>query len=329
MHLTSRASSSAKRSQLKNYKNALTFDLGGTKLGIGVVDRAGNVLCAQKHLVDLQSGFDGLIDQMTKLSRPLIKKYDLQIASIASAGPLDPDRGVLLNPTNLKSKGKSWGVAPLVDAMRHKVGMPVLLENDAAAAVLAEQWVGGGQGAQNLVAVTLGTGLGVGVIANGQLVRAGRGLHTEFGHITLFGNDKTIKCGCGNFGCAEAWLSGFNFTKYLSKKWKKSSLNGEALALLLKKKDRRAVQELSQYGERLAQFLYSIVVTFCPEKILLSGGFSSLYPFFEDDLNRKLLALLKTRRQGVDLVPEVIQSELNDHMGLIGAAAKIFYPTSD
>src|SRR5690606_33995027 len=119
-------------------------------------------------------------------------------------------KGELLNPTNLTTQGQKWGVVPLTKQVGRRLKLKVKLESDAAAAVLAEHWVGAGRRIKNLVVVTLGTGVGLGVMANGEIVRSGRNLHTEGGHIMLHPEDKIYPCGCGNYGCAEAFLSGRN-----------------------------------------------------------------------------------------------------------------------
>ena len=95
-------------------------------------------------------------------------------AGIASAGPLDPIGGVLLDPTNFASASGTWGHVPLARILSRKLRIPVLLENDAAAAMLAEHWVGAAKGYENAMILTLGTGLGTGIICNGALVRAGQ-----------------------------------------------------------------------------------------------------------------------------------------------------------
>lgn len=310
----------AKKLPKKNYKKVLAFDLGGTKLAVAVIDGRGRILESQREPVELHGGAVSLVAQFARLGQPLIKKYKLKMGAIASAGPLDPIKGLLMNPTNLKTLGHEWGVVPLIKDVEKKLKIKMKLENDAAAAVLAEAWVGAGRPHQNVVVITLGTGVGVGVIANGQLVRSGRHLHTEIGHITIDYKDRTWLCGCGNYGCAEAFLSGSNFTRHLAKEWSEPHLTGEELVARARRKDKRALAEFIIYGERLASFVYSLTVMFSPEKIILSGGFSHATDLFLPTCQARLAELLRTRRQGLDLLPQIIISKFRDEAGLIGAA---------
>lgn len=310
----------AKKSQKKSYKKVLAFDLGGTKIAVAVIDERGHILESQKELVELHGGVASLVAQFARLGRPLIDKYKLKNGAIASAGPLDPIKGLLLNPTNLKTLGHEWGVVPIIKEVEKKLKIKMKLENDAAAAALAEAWIGLGRRCKNIMVITLGTGVGVGVIVNNQLIRSGRHLHTEAGHITIDYKDRSWRCGCGNYGCAEAFLSGSNFTRHFAKEWSEPHLTGEELVTRARRGDERVISEFFIYGERLASFLYSLTVMFSSEKIILSGGFSHAANLFLPTCEIRLADLLRTRRQGVDLLPQVVISRFRDEAGLIGAA---------
>lgn len=310
----------AKKLRKKNYKKILAYDLGGTKICVAVIDERGVILEIKHEPVDLSEGIKSLVNQFARMGKILVKKYKLNRGAIASAGPLDPARGVLLNATNLKTKGKKWGVVPLVAKLEKKLKIKLKLENDAAAAAFAEYWLGSERKIENILVVTLGTGVGVGVLANGQLVRSGRNLHPEAGHIILDYKDREWLCGCGNYGCAEAFLSGVNFTKQMAKKLDKPGLTGEALVAMADQGDTRVLSEFKVYGERLASFLCSLTVLFCPEKIILSGGFSHASELFLQTCELKLSELLQTRRQGIDLLPQIIISSFQDEAGVLGAA---------
>ncbi|MEQ1664256.1 MAG: ROK family protein, partial [Bdellovibrionales bacterium] len=185
---------------------------------------------------------------------------------------------------------------------------------------LAESWMASSKSAQNIIAVTLGTGLGVGVIANGKLVRSGKNLHPEAGHIIISYNEKEWLCGCGNFGCAEAFLSGVNWTNHLAKKWDEPQLTSEQLVNRARQGDKKVLAEFDLYAERLAAFFTSLIVLFSPQKIVISGGFSHAAELFLPKCETKLLDLLRHRRVGVDLLPAIECSKHPDDMGVLGAA---------
>lgn len=206
-----------------------------------------------------------------------------------------------------------------MEPLSKALSLPVQLENDAAAAVLAEHWLGGARNCQNAVMMTLGTGLGVGVLANGKLLRSGRGLHPEVGHVFLNYGDQTAPCGCGNFGCAEAYLSGTNFSRRCAVLWGESELSGEELVARAKG-EARAVKAFAEYAHSFAAMVTTLVVLFSPEKILISGGFSDSHFLFLDQSQPHIRDLLARRRQGVDLYPEIGLSQLGADTGLLGGA---------
>jgi len=299
----------------------LAIDLGGTKVAVAAVSARGKILNATREHVDLTNGVAGLIQQITRLAKPMILKHKIMVGALASAGPLDPIKGELLNPTNLKTDGRYWGRVPIIKALKKSLRISLILENDAAAAALAESWLGKSRRVKNSLVVTLGTGVGVGIICNGQLLRAGRHLHTEAGHILLNINDHERLCGCGNYGCAEAYLSGANVTEWLQKKWQEPSLTGEQLAIRARQKDQRALAVFNKYSEQLGAFLFSLCVQFCPEVVVLSGGFSHASDLFLPATEVRLKELLHSRRlSGHDLLPKIYISKFQDEAGLLGAA---------
>lgn len=309
----------------------LAIDLGGTKVLAGAVSAEGKILFSVKESVQTDGGPEVLIKQITQLSEQVLKKYpEIKKAALSSAGPLDPEKGLWLNLTNLDSKGKKWGKVPVIQKLQDVTSIEWKLENDAAAAIRAEVWMGRAKGLKNAIALTLGTGLGVGVWANGNLVRAGRGLHPEAGHIIIEHQTNEVLCGCGNYGCAEAYLSGVNFTRWVSKRWSETGMgsvaSGEELVNLARGGDSKAVDLFVEYGQRLAIYLASLVVLFCPEKFVISGGFSHASDLFLPHCQKKLAILLASRRDGIDLMPLVEVSNFQETAGLLGAAHTIISP---
>lgn len=297
----------------------LCFDLGGTKLRGAHVDGRGRIHAFAVERVRQGEGFPGLVRLFKEVADQL-PKAKIKNVAVASAGPLHPGKGVLLDPTNFFTDKQSWGVLPLVRELRKVFRKPVLLENDAAAAVLGERWKGGhGRRAKNIVAMTLGTGVGVGVLCDDQLVRAGRGLHPEAGHIALDVNAKDYPCGCGAYGCIEAYLAGSHFTKRLSK-LKGRTLNGQECVALATAGDAHVQAAFAEYGRQLARAVRMFGVMFAPEVVVISGGFSHASSLFLEETRRLLPELMERYRQGIDLLPEIKVSKLQDDAGILGAA---------
>jgi glucokinase len=302
-------------------KTVLAIDLGGTKLAHAIVDEDGQILDEGRQSVVPQNGPDFLIKQITEMTLDSISRYPQIIAvGIAAAGPLDPTEGILLDPTNFLTDGKGWGPLALAQRLSTSIGKKVLVENDAAAAVLGEAWRGKLTYTKNGVVITLGTGVGVGVLANGKLLRSGRQLHPEVGHIRLNAWDLSAPCGCGNFGCIEAYISGKNFTARLAKQWGEKDLNGEDLVRRARNGERKALEAFTLYSEQFALAVESIVVLFSPEIIVIAGGFSASSDLFLTKSHQYLEHLLQRRRCGIDLYPKIEVSMLADKSGILGAA---------
>jgi glucokinase len=300
----------------------LAYDLGGTKVSVGVVDAEGRVLEERREPVRAREGQDALLRQLSDLGREFLSRNPgVRRAGVASAGPLDPVAGTLLNPTNLSAhSGGDWGVVPLAPRLSESLGIPVRLENDAAAAMLAEHWIGAARGYANAMILTLGTGLGTGVVANGELVRAGRQLHPEGGHIILRYDDETAPCNCGNLGCAEAYLSGMHFTNRARRRLGDESLTTVAIAALARNGDPRARAAFDEYAEAMSAAIASYVALYCPEIIVFTGSFANAADLFLDTTRARLERRLARRRTGVDLMPRLALSSLSNHAGLIGGA---------
>jgi glucokinase len=306
--------------------NTLAFDVGGTKVLGGVVSDRGEILEQVKFAVPVESGPAGVAETLAEEFFKLKKKWPeiRSTVGLSSAGPLDPERGQWLSPTNLLTNGQHWPPFAVTDHLQSRTGFEWRLENDAAAAVLAEGWVGQAQGLRNFIVVTLGTGVGVGVVCNGQLVRSGRGLHPEAAHMIINNQETKIRCGCGNLGCAEAYLSGANFARTVSARFgvalTGAALTGQDLLQRARSGDRVVLKEFAEYSRNMATFLVGLVVLFSPEAIVFAGGFSEAAPYFLPDAERALTAQLATRRAGVDLLPRLLVSEHTNDLCLLGAA---------
>jgi glucokinase len=168
--------------------------------------------------------------------------------------------------------------------------------------------------------LTLGTGLGTGVISNGQLVRAGQMMHPEGGHVIIGYNDRSAPCGCGNYGCAEAYLSGRSFTRRARILFANPNLNGKDIADLARKRDPRALAAFEEYAEHMATALHNFAVLYSPEIVVLTGSFADAADLFLKQTVDRLEKLLERRRVGKDLMPKIVVSSLQNNAGLLGGA---------
>lgn len=307
----------------KGSRAVLALDIGGTKVHAALVTETGEILRQERASVMVGQGPAAFFRQLTELMARLSKDSHLLRVGIGSAGPLNPLTGDLLDPTNFFTDGKSWGKLSLLAPLKKEFPQwEFRLDNDAAAAALGEHWLGQNN-VENLAVITLGTGVGVGVLVNGQLVRSREGLHPEASHIPLNFEEKKRPCGCGNNGCLEAYLAAPHFVNLLKQEWKTSDLTAEKLVQLAQSGDPRAHQAFARYGVWLAHAIKALAVLFGPQVISLSGGFATAAPWFLPTTEKVLPDLLKRYREGVDLLPQVKVSNLGDNLGVLGAACLV------
>ena len=180
---------------------ALAFDLGGTELRGALVGHGGEVVAHVSEATLSGAGSEAVIGQIITLADKLLKEHpQARVVGIGACapGPLDPKAGIVIGPPTLAG----WHNVPMIDILSRQFGLPVRLENDANAAALGEWRFGAGRGAASMVFVTVSTGIGGGVIADGHIYHGRRGLAAEIGHMTI--TCEGDRCFCGNVGCFEA-----------------------------------------------------------------------------------------------------------------------------
>ncbi|WP_250291979.1 ROK family glucokinase [Frankia sp. CiP1_Cm_nod1] len=178
-------------------------DVGGTKVAAGVVDGSGTVLSSLRRPTPSQqpAAVADLIGEVVDELRAAVAPRPVQAVGIGAAGLIDRDRSRVLFAPNL-----AWRDEPLRDEVSARTGLPVVVENDANAMAWGEYRFGAGRGEPDLVCVTVGTGVGGGIVLDGRLYRGRFGLGGEIGHMQLVAGGRL--CGCGNRGCLEAYGSG-------------------------------------------------------------------------------------------------------------------------
>jgi len=194
-------------------KWVIGVDLGGTNIVIGVLPMDGGdgtVLAEQNVPTEAARGAKYVVDRIVALvqesRRRVISQHggresDFAGIGIGSPGPLDRATGTVINTPNL-----GWRNFPLRDLIANAVGLPATLDNDANCATYGEWWLGAGRNVDHLVGLTLGTGIGGGIVLNGEILHGANDAAGEIGHMSIDSNGR--KCKCGNYGCLEAYASG-------------------------------------------------------------------------------------------------------------------------
>ncbi len=182
----------------------LAVDLGGTELRAGLVDDSGALVAHGATETDAAGGPEAIVAQIADLVEPLMAGATERVVrlGIAAPGPLDPVAGIVLAAPTLTG----WRDVPLSEMLRARLGIEVVLENDANAAALGEWRFGAGRGTQSMAFVTVSTGIGGGVVIDRRLLHGYRGLAAEVGHMSV--TQEEVRCVCGGLGCWEAMASG-------------------------------------------------------------------------------------------------------------------------
>ncbi|MDD5853016.1 MAG: ROK family glucokinase [Lachnospiraceae bacterium] len=262
-------------------KYSFGVDVGGTTIKMGLFDLDGNVLDKWEIKTRTENGGVNVLPDIAeaikaKISEKAIAKEDVVGVGIGVPGPVD-DNGVVYKCVNL-----GWGVLNINEELGKLLDMPVKGGNDANVAALGEMWKGGGQGFESIVVVTLGTGVGGGIIMNGKILTGAKGAAGEIGHIHVDDNEKDV-CGCGNSGCLEQFASATGIVRLANRALeatdKKTVLKaGEVSAKdvwdAVKAGDEVAIEIAEKFGQYLGKGLAAVAGVINPEAFVIGGGVS-------------------------------------------------------
>ncbi len=293
---------------------AVGVDIGGTKMAVLAVDASGAVRARRTLPTEAERGFDRAVARLVGAVEAVCAEAEwdprrLRGIGIGCAGPVDPARGLINNPYTLAG----WDRCDIVTPLRARFGVPVRLENDADAAAVGECFAGTGRGFDPVVMLTLGTGIGGGVIVRGEIYRGAGGEHPELGHLLVAGDGPD--CYCGARGCLESLASGAAL-----------ATAGAALGL----PDTRAVFAAAARGQAGARALveraqtavataaWTLFHTFLPERLILGGGIAEEH---FDRFAEAVRARMAPATQFTSARVNVARAVLGNDAGGVGAAA--------
>ena len=255
----------------------LGIDIGGSKIAYALGDSSGRILARRRRPTE-PSGDPALdLARMAADAQALVAKEGegaLDGVGVSVPGPLDARLGQVIRPPNLPN----WNAVPVADILGKSLGCPVALENDANAAALAEYRFGAGRGCQDLVYLTLSTGVGGGIILDGQLHRGRIGSAGELGHIPVEWPGEP--CACGLSGCLEAYVGGAALARRLREQAPDASaclelaggreaLSAEHLVEAARSGDAWAGEEMNRFNDYVAQAVVSLAFALAPERVVL------------------------------------------------------------
>lgn len=318
-----------KRPAMRHY---IGVDIGGTNIKIGIVNENGRPVASDSFATQASDGPEAIVATIKSQVASLVQKAgmsysDMAGVGIGSPGPLDPTGGIIIATPNLKG----WKNVPLRDMVSKATGLPAILENDANAAAYGEFWAGAGKGdlVKHLVMLTLGTGIGGGIVENGQLIRGKFGYAAELGHVIVQPNGRL--CGCGQRGCIETYASASNVAKIAIERL--NTHEPSSLKKVLEDKGKVSSKDVFEHatqGDKLAvklvdetaDYLALLCVNVCrfldPQMIVFAGGMILAGDFLFDRIQASF------KRQTWTIVDDqvrIVPAELGNDAGFIGAAA--------
>lgn len=275
-------------------KYGFGIDVGGTTVKMGFFDTSGELLDKWEIKTDTSDNGKGVLPDIAKavdnkLAQEGISKSEVEGVGIGVPGPVRSD-GVVNGCVNL-----GWGVVNVSEELGSMTGLKVKVGNDANVAALGEMWKGGAMGSRDVIMVTLGTGVGGGIIVDGHVVAGFNGAGGEIGHITV-NNDEIEPCNCGQYGCLEQYASATGIVRMAKRKLAKSaedtSLRGFAELTAkdifdeAKAEDAVALQLVDELGEILGAALSNMACVVNPEIIVVGGGVSKAGQILIDTIQK-------------------------------------------
>ncbi|MET9875718.1 ROK family glucokinase [Actinacidiphila glaucinigra] len=300
-------------------------DIGGTKIAAGVVDEEGSILEIVK--VPTPQTSEGVVDAIATAVHDVSAGHPVEAVGIGAAGYVDDKRATVLFAPNIR-----WRHEPLKDKVEQRVGLPVVVENDANAAAWGEYRFGAGQGHDDVICITLGTGLGGGIIIGNKLRRGRFGVAGEFGHIRMVPDG--LLCGCGSQGCWEQYASGRALVRYAKQRavaqpenaalllslgdGTPEGIQGQHISRAARDGDKVAVDSFRELARWAGAGLADLASLFDPSAFIVGGGVS-------DEGELVLEPIRKSFRRwlvGGQYRPhaQVLAAQLGGKAGLVGAA---------
>jgi len=305
------------------------IDFGGTGIKVGIIDESGKILIKDSFVTDPKKSGDEIVKHIAECTQKVmddskLPQENILGVGIGSPGLLNPETGQLKIVTNVPNLNEVYMAKGISDFLKK----PAFLDNDVNAMSLGEFYYGSGKGKQNVIALTVGTGVGGGIILNGQLYRGSTFTAGEIGHMSIARDGK--HCGCGNYGCLERYVGKEGiierFEMYKSKGIETSidkyleegKVTPKAIAMAAKDGDKISIEVLKESGEILGHAIASLVNILNPEMVIIGGGISNAGDLLMEPVR---LGMLKHAYTIPAAAVKIVRAQLGNDAGLVGAAS--------
>ncbi len=288
----------------------IAVDIGGTNTRIALVDKRFKIIDKISFPTEIKETPKVQISCVVNAAMALLHIHKISSKAlfgvgVGIAGLVEEGTGIVHNLTNIPG----WRGINLARILKSRLKVPVYIDNDANLMTLAEFHKGAGRGSRNLVCITLGTGVGGGIVINGRLHRGSSSSAGEIGHIPI--NEKGPRCNCGGYACIERYVG----NRYITSSY--SNITPEEIFKKAKRGDRSAIKLWKNVSLRLGVMLTGVINLLDPDKIVIGGGVSNAGHFIFSPLKDTIKRYsMKGRRRQV----EIVKARLGNDAGLIGAA---------
>ena len=308
----------------------LGIDLGGTNIVAGVVDENYKILATAKRKTNCPRSADEILDDMAvvcleAINAANIKIEDISGAGVGTPGAVNPEAGIVAYSNNL-----GFFDVPMAEMLKERLGLDFYIENDANAAAYGEYIAGAGKTAKNFIMITLGTGVGGGIIVDGKIYSGSNYAGGELGHTVICMNGEV--CSCGRLGCFEAYASAtalIRQTKQAMIRYPDSlmwelcdndvkNISGRTAFEAMRKGDSAGSQVVDDYISYLAVGIANNINIFQPDVIAIGGGISNEKEYLTVPLNKIVSG--ENYARNLDKKAEIKTAELKNDAGIIGAA---------
>ena len=306
---------------------SIGVDIGGTKVLGGVVDSAGNILTTHREDTP-KAGGSALTATIIGVIQELLAQHEATSVGISAAGFVSSDRQTMLATPNIAG----WNGVNLKAEISREINLPVVIENDANAAAWGEAVYGAGRGESELMMVTVGTGIGGGLVNNGALYRGAFGVAAEFGHMRLVPGGHF--CGCGSYGCFEQYASGSALHRHLLEAialdpsraqsllargtGTVDGIKGNHITDAARAGDAIAVDAFNTTGDWLGAGIASICMIVDPACVVIGGGVIDAGELLMKPTRRAIEKYMPFN--GKHPAPKILVAELGNDAGLVGVA---------
>jgi len=315
-------------------QKVIAIDCGGTNIKAAIVNQEGQILECKRRPSEAQRGIGAVVENLAGLIKELAQEHQVSAVTLGIAGVINLTRGIITQSPNIPG-GVDFPIRQELLRLLYPLDLPVLIENDANAYALGELWKGAGRDLNSFICLTIGTGVGGGIVLGRQIWRGEDGAAAEIGHMVIYPDGE--RCLCGNQGCLEAYASAVAIQRRVREAFRKKvssrlweiidyepgRVTPELLYRVASQGDPFAQGVWAEVGKALGIAFSNLINIFNPEAIIVGGGLAQAWSLFIPEAKREVeKRALWAPTQRV----RFLLAALGDDAAILGAAYLVFSP---